>query len=372
MSIAFARVLAELDIVPPFVGPTELERRRGRSYKARLGANECLFGVSPAAMQVLASRGSDTALYSDPTHMDLRDALASAWSILRQNIVVAEGIEGLLGLLVRAIIDPGDVAVTSLGGYPSFDYYVRGCGGRLVHQRYLESGTNDLEGLRAAASRHRAKLVYLANPDNPTGTQLSPQDIRRLLDRLPEGCALLLDEAYVEFANPDQVLPQDEIRPNLFRLRTFSKIYGLAGARVGYAVADAGVLAPLERIRQHFAVSKLSQEMALAAFQDHTFVELVRAETARGREHYDALARRTGATTLPSSANFVAFDFGDGHRAKAITDWLEDHDVFVRRVPEPPLDRLIRIGVGPVQARAYLTDVLTECPDAGARGRSRE
>src|SRR5215213_10941026 len=111
----YTRVLAGLDISPPFVGPKELERRRGRPFKARLGANECLFGVSPAALRVLAERGHETALYSDPAHRELRDALAPLWHRPRTHIVVAEGIEGLLGLFVRACVDEGDVAVTSRG-----------------------------------------------------------------------------------------------------------------------------------------------------------------------------------------------------------------------------------------------------------------
>lgn len=172
MPIQFAKLIADLDITPPFVGAWELQRRRGRPYKARLGANECLFGVSPAAMAVLAARVGDTALYCDPTHTELRDAIATAFRVSRQHVVVAEGIEGLLGLFTRALLDPGDVAVTSLGGYPSFDFYVRGCRGQLVHQPYLSSAINDLEGLVMAAHRHRAKLIYLANPDNPTGTHI--------------------------------------------------------------------------------------------------------------------------------------------------------------------------------------------------------
>ncbi len=351
-------MLAGLDISPPFVGTKELERRRGRSYKARLGANECLFGVSPAAMRVMADRGHEVALYSDPTHTELRDALATAWHRPPAHFIVAEGIEGLLGLFVRACVDLGDVAVTSRGAYPSFDYYVHGCGGRLVHVPYFPSGANDLDGLAKAARRHDAKLLYLANPDNPTGGLLPPSEIRTLIERVPASCLLLLDEAYAEFAAAACVLPSETSWPNLVRMRTFSKLYGLAGARVGFAVADPKLLESLDRIRQHFAVSKLSQEMALAALEDHTFIAWVLARTAEGREHYRALAERIGFATLPSAANFVAFDLGDAARAKAVADWLEDHDVFVRWPAEAPLDRLLRITVGPPEARDYLTEVL--------------
>jgi histidinol-phosphate aminotransferase len=355
---AYTHVLAGLDIRPPFVGPKELERRRGRPYKARLGANECLFGVSPAALRVLADHGQETALYSDPTHTELRNALASVWGRCPGDFVVGEGIEGMLGLLVRALIDPGDVAVTSLGGYPSFDFYVCGCGGRLIRVPYAPPGENDLDGLAHAAHQHDAKLVYLANPDNPTGALAPPASIRALVEGLPPQCILLLDEAYVEFATAS-VLPSRMSWPNLVRLRTFSKLYGLAGARVGYAVAHSDLVEALDRIRQHFAVSKLSQEMALAALGDHNFVAEVLARTAEGRRHYYDLAHHAGITALPSEANFVAFDFGEPLRAKAVADWLEEHDVFVRRPADPPLERLIRVTVGPAEMRAYLAETLS-------------
>ncbi|MDQ3802666.1 MAG: aminotransferase class I/II-fold pyridoxal phosphate-dependent enzyme [Acidobacteriota bacterium] len=356
------RVLAGLDIIPPFLGPKEIERRRGRPYKARLGLNECLFGFPPAALKVLVEHGHESALYNDPTHRELRDALASVWRRPPAHLVVAEGIEGLLGLFVRACVDVNDVAITSRGGYPSFDFYVQGCGGRLVHVPYLPSGSNNLEGLAAAARRSDAKLLYLANPDNPTAGVLPPSEIEALIERLPPGCLLLLDEAYAEFAAADCLLPSEASWPNLVRLRTFSKLYGLAGARVGYALADPALVEALDRIRQHFAVSKLSQEMALAALFDHAFVAEVLARTAEGREHYRALAEGIGITTLPSAANFVAFDFGDARHAKAVADWLEEHDVFVRRPTDEPLDRLIRITVGPPEARAYLAEVLLAAP----------
>jgi histidinol-phosphate aminotransferase len=177
----------------------------------------------------------------------------------------------------------------------------------------------------------------------------------------------LLDEAYADFAGADCLLPREASWPNVVRMRTFSKLYGLAGARVGYALADPALIVALDRIRQHFAVSKLAQEMALAALSDDAWVADVLARTAEGREHYRALAEDLGFTTLPTAANFVAFDFGDAWRAKAVTEWLEANDVFVRRPTDAPLDRLIRITVGPPETRAYLAEVLQAAPAIKAR-----
>jgi histidinol-phosphate aminotransferase len=361
MPFAFTETLAHLDVAAPFLGRWEIERRRGRPYRANLGANEGLFGASPRALEVLANHSAGVVLYSDPVVHDLRETLAAAWRRPRAHFVVENGIEGLLSLFVRAFIAPGDVAVTSHGGYPSFDYYVRGAGGQLAGPPYLASGGNDLQGLLDVARRRTPKLLYLANPDNPTGAFASARELRDLVRQLPGGCVLLLDEAYVEFApHDDDVWPLDETVPNVVRLRTFSKAYGLAGARVGYAVADPEIVAALDRIRQHYAVAKLSQEMATAAFGDRAFVADVVERTRRGRDDYHALATRIGARSLPSAANFVAFDFGDAARAGQVARFLDDHDVYVRHPPTPPLDRLIRFTVGPAEARGYLSDVLLQ------------
>jgi histidinol-phosphate aminotransferase len=144
----------------------------------------------------------------------------------------------------------------------------------------------------------------------------------------------------------------------MVRLRTFAKAYGMAGARIGYAIADSAIVAALDRIRAHFGVAKLCQEMALAAFGDQAFLTDIAAQTAEGREHYSAIASSAGIATLPSSANFVAFDFGNPLRSKMMAAWLEENDVFVRRPIEAPLDRLIRITVGPRAARDYLAEVM--------------
>lgn len=361
MPFAFTETLSQLHVAQPFLGRWEIERRRGRPYRANLGANEGLFGASPSALAVLAERSAGVVLYGDPVLHDLRETIAATWRRPRAHIVIENGIEGLLALFVRAFIAPGDVAVTSHGGYPSFDYYVRGAGGELACHPYLGSGGNDLQGLLDAAHRRTPKLLYLANPDNPTGCFVPAHDLRELLRRIPPDCVLLLDEAYVEYAPDGGVLPVEDSAPNLVRLRTFSKAYGLAGARVGYALADPEIVAALDRIRQPYAVAKLSQEMAVAAWGDQVFVADVVERTRAGRDEYHALAARIGCAPVPSAANFVAFDFGDRARAESVARFLEEHDVYVRHPPTPPLDRLVRVTVGPPEARAYLHDVLLQC-----------
>jgi histidinol-phosphate aminotransferase len=360
MTVAPTRIVAELEAMTPFLGGKALERRRGRPYRARLGANECLFGASPAALRAMAANSAEIGYYTDPTHFELRDRIAQAWRIPIGDIAVAEGIDGLLGLFVRGFVAPGESAVTSLGAYPVLDYHVRGYGGKLVYRPYSETGHNDLDALLSAVHDNRAKILFLANPDNPTGELIAASDLKELIGHLPEDCLLLLDEAYVEFGREEELLEIGFRRPNLVRLRTFSKAYGMAGARIGYAIADSDIIQALDRVRLHFGVSKLSQEMALAAFDDTTFLAAVLEQTVAGREHYRAIARMADIGALPSWANFVAFDFGRPDWSQSMADWFEARDIFVRRPAPPPLNRLIRVTVGPLAAREYFAEVLLE------------
>src|SRR6056297_3905709 len=183
----------------PFVGPEEQERARGAPFAARLGANESLFGPSPRALAAIRVEAEQVWKYGDPTSHDLCAALADHMGVALENVLVGEGIDGLLGNLVRLLVAPGDAVVTSDGAYPTFNYHVAGFGGALHKVAYVDDH-EDPSLLFAKAREVDAKLVYLANPDNPMGTWHDGAKLTVALDDLPEGCLLLLDEAYIEFA----------------------------------------------------------------------------------------------------------------------------------------------------------------------------
>jgi histidinol-phosphate aminotransferase len=354
MSGRFTKVLADLAPMTPFVGPETLERRRGRPYTLRLGANESAFGPSPKVLAALEAAAGSAAWYCDPEHFDLRCKLAAQLEVAVENLVIGEGIDGLLGLIVRAFADPGDRVVTSAGAYPTFNYHVLGYGARLDFVPYTAAWENDPEALVERARERRAKLLYLANPDNPTGTFLGRAAVDALLERLPEPCLLVLDEAYAEFAPPGEIPPIDPADPRLIRLRTFSKAHGLAGLRVGYAIADREIIAAFDRIRLHFGVGRLSQIAAAAALDDPDFAAGVVRQVAQGRRDTEALARDLGLWTIPSHTNFVGIDLNSAQAAERMADLLDQQDVFVRRPGVPPLDRLVRVTMGTSQDRAAL------------------
>ena len=330
----------------PFVGPETQERAAGRPFRARLGANENGFGPSPKVIEAIEDAARHVWKYGDPESADLRAALAREHGVAPENIVVGEGIDGLLGLVARLYIEPGTPVVTSLGGYPTFNYHVAGFGGRLVTVPFAGDYEN-LEGLRDAAIAENAPLVYLSNPDNPMGTWWEADEIQRFIESLPETSMLILDEAYGETA-PASALPRFEPdRPNVLRMRTFSKAYALAGMRCGYAIGEAQAIRAFDKIRNHFGMPGVTQAASLAALQDKAYFQQTVARIGACRERIAAIAASNGLQSIPSATNFVAIDCGGRATAEAVMQGLLERDVFVRKPATPGLDRCIRVSVGP-------------------------
>lgn len=337
-------IVEALPISVPFVAPEAHERRLGRPLKLRLGANESVFGASPQAVLAMAEAAAEVWKYCDPESHDLRHALAERHDVGMDNLVVGSGIDDLLGLIARAFVPAGESVVTSLGGYPTFEYFVAGCGGRVHHVPYRQD-RNDLEGLAARARAVGARVLYLANPDNPSGSWWAPERLAEWIETLPRGCLLVLDEAYVDFLE-GEALPLEPEDPRLVRLRTFSKAHGMAGARIGYAIASRRTVQAFGKIRVQFGVNKIAQAGALASLQDPAFVAKVVRSVAEGRRIYESGARDLGLGALPSATNFVALDLGAAPRARAVMAALFELGVFVRMPGAPPLDRCIRVTVG--------------------------
>ncbi len=364
----YTALASQLPAAVPFVGPEAQERARARPFRARLGANESAFGPSPAAVEAMRRAATDTWMYGDPENHDLRQSLAGHHAIRPETIAIGEGIDALLGYLVRLLIAPGDAVVTSAGAYPTFNYHVAGHGG-VLHTVPYRDDHEDPEALVACAAATGAKLLYLANPDNPMGSYHRAARIAALLDALPDGCLLVLDEAYVEFAPADAILPFDTTDPRLIRMRTFSKAYGMAGARLGYAIAAPELARAFDKIRNHFAVNRIAQAGALAALADRDHLQATVARVAAARDAIGEIARANGLAPLPSATNFVAMDCGaDGAFARRVLQALAARDIFVRMPFTAPQDRCIRISCAPpamldILARALpdaLTDALTD------------
>jgi histidinol-phosphate aminotransferase len=351
-----ARVVAGVPAARPFIGPEELARRIGRSDLIRLGANESSFGPPPAALAAMREALPRTSWYGDPESADLRAALAARHGVRVDEIVVGSGIDDLLGLAVRAYLGDGEIAAATHGTYPTFVYHVTGFGSQVASVPYRADGSVDLPALAELAQRVRPRLVYLANPDNPSGTLAGAADVHAFLAALPPESLVVLDEAYADFV-PSEDLPEPGGDPRVVRMRTFSKAYGLAGARIGYALAARETIATLGKIRLQYGVNRTAQIGAAAALAEGDFIAGVIAEVARGRAEYAALGARLGIRTLPSVTNFVCFDLGSRERAEAMVEALLENGIFIRKPGAPPLDGFIRVTVGTAAERAVFADV---------------
>jgi histidinol-phosphate aminotransferase len=340
----FTPIIEKLPSTVPFVGPEALERRTGSTITARIGANESVFGPSPKAIAAMQAAASESWRYGDPENHDLKRAISEAMGVAPENIACGEGIDGLLGLVVRLFINPGDAVATSLGAYPTFNFHVAASGGKLVTTPYVDDH-EDPASLIALAKKEHAKLLYFANPDNPMGSCWRAEDVQRLIDALPDSCMLLLDEAYVEFA-PEGYAPRINVsRKNILRFRTFSKAHGMAGIRVGYAIGHPEIISAFDKIRNHFGITRISQAAAIAAISDSTWVAHVKSEVITARKRIKDIAEANGLKPLPSATNFMSIDCGrDGAYARSIVDGLLTHGVFVRMPGVAPLNRCIRVS----------------------------
>jgi len=358
-SLPLTKVVAGLPALVPFVGPETLERRMGRPFDVRVGANESAFGISPKAREAMGAAVEQVAWYSDPENFDLRTALSVHHDVAIDEICVGAGIDDLLGLIVRITVEPGDPVVVSQGSYPTFSFHVSGFGGRAELVPYRDDRA-DLDGMLTRVVESGAHLVYVANPDNPMGTWRDADELTRFVQVLPDDCIAIIDEAYADFAPTAAIGAMDTSNRRTIRTRTFSKAHGMAGARIGYALAHAELVAELEKVRNHFGVNRVAQAGALASLADEDFVNGVVAAVDEGRADYERMARDLGLTTVPSATNFVCFDLGSSERAIAALQALQERGVFVRMPGSPPQNRCIRVTVGLPEDRRRFETILRE------------
>ncbi len=360
----YTDVVASLPNTVPFVSPETDERNRGRLYSARLGANENVFGPSPKAVAAMQAVDVDLWKYGDELSHDLRQAIAEHYNIGYDDIIVGEGIDGLLGSLVRLVVGPGDVVVTSAGAYPTFNYHVNGYGGEVVTVPY-DGYYEDPVALVTKAAEVGAKLIYLANPDNPMGTVHDGAVIQAAIDAVPDGSLLVLDEAYIEFAPIGSAPRFDTSDPRVIRMRTFSKAYGLAGIRVGYGIGHSDLVGNFNKVRNHFGLHRSGQIGALAALQDQEYLAQTIAKVAASRDRISAIAADNGFKAMECATNFVTIDCGgDSAFAKSVLNEMLVRDVFIRMPFHPTQNHCIRVSAGTLQDLDIFETALPEAIEA--------
>ncbi len=342
----FTPTIAALPKLVPFVGPEAMERTRGRPFRARLGANESVFGASPKAVAVMRDAAAENWKYSDPENYELRAAISAHHRVPIECVVIGEGIDGLLGLTCALFLTPGTNVVTTEGAYPTFNFHVLAHGGK-VHAVPMCEFREDVPRLIDTAKAVSAPLIYVSNPNSPMGTWWTADEIDAFVSALPSETLLILDEAYCDTAPAGAVPPLDLSHPQLIRYRTFSKAYGLAGARIGYALGERSTIEAFDKVRNHYGVNRVGQLGAHAAFLDREFLTAAVARIAAARTRIAAIARDNGLSSLPSAASFVAIDCGrDGAFATRVLQGLLERDVFVRKPVAKGLEQFIRVSCG--------------------------
>ena len=325
----------------------ELQASLGLERIVKLSSNEGAFGPLPAAVAAFEAAVAQLNRYPDGGGVALREALAERHGVPLDQVVLGNGADELIRLCAVATLDPGHAAAFPWPSFPSYATAAR-CGGAEPLPVPLAGRAPDLDGLLEAARRPRTKLVYLANPNNPTGAVVDPAELRRFLHELPEHALCVLDEAYAEYADPEPEGPA-LLRSGAQRLcvlRTFSKVYGLAALRIGYALASPDVADALDRVRPIFNVNQPAQEAALASLGETDAVALRVAHARRARERLRETLAGAGLDPEPSQANFVYADVPDGDGAALAGRLLREEGMLVRELPGFGAPGGIRVTVG--------------------------
>ena len=321
----------------------QAEQDHGISGAVKLASNENPYAPAAAIIAAVQAAAGDVNRYSDHRATNVREALAHRLGLQADRVAVGAGSAALLYQIATAYLDPGDTAVTPWVSFEAYPIAVQTMGATLVRVPLKPDWTFDLDAVADAVS-DRTKLVLLATPNNPTGLAVSTAELRRLVERLPEDVVVTVDEAYREFCDPalgDPVTDLSDLR-NVVVTRTFSKAYGLAGLRIGYAIADPEVISAIDKCLIAFSVNGLAQAAALAALSDDASAEVaarINTILAERRRVVTALAERGWAIPEPQ-ANFVWIPCGE--RASDLCVQLEREGVVTR----PFAGLGIRVSIG--------------------------
>ena len=352
------QALARVEPYRPQRPMRELQAELGLQRIVKLASNEGAFGPLPAAVAAFEASVGELNRYPDGGGLRLREALAERHALPVQQVVLGNGADELIRLCAMATLDAGDAAAFP---WPSFPSYVAAaaCSGAEPVQVPLAGRSFDLDAVLSAARADHNKLIYLANPNNPTGTMLDQGELRGFLADLPGGVLCVLDEAYAEYAEPEPEGPQllREGAARLCVLRTFSKVYGLAALRVGYALASPDVADALDRVRPVFNVNQPAQEAALASLHEREAVALRVQHARRARHFLERSLASAGLEPQPSQANFVYADVPGGD-AEGLADRLLREGYIVRALAGFGAPGAIRVTAGRDEENEGLAEAL--------------
>lgn len=308
----------------------------------KLASNENPLGPSPRAVTAMRRALANVQLYPDGGCYHLRNSLARKLGVMVPNLIVGNGSNEIIEFLAHALLKPGDNIVTSEHAFVAYKIVARVFGAKAIEAPARDYGY-DLEAVLAAITP-RTKLVFIANPNNPTGTLLTAKEIERFIARVPSNVVVVFDEAYYEFVDhPPDTLRYVAAGRNVIVLRTFSKIQGLASLRVGYGIARPELIALLQKTRQPFNVSGIAQIAAVAALEDEHHQRQTKAVVDQGRAFLEREFAAMKLPFIPSAGNFVLVNVGDGNR---VLQAMLQRRIIVRAMRGYSLPEWVRISIG--------------------------
>ncbi len=335
----------------------EVKRELGLAEVTKLASNENALGPSKLALQAIEEKLTEICLYPDGGQYYLRKALSEKLGVKDTEVVSGFGSCELIEVILKTFLNPGEEVVSSQYAFAYFKISTQVVGGENRIVRAKNYG-HDLEAM-AEAITPRTKVVFIANPNNPTGTMNTVDEVERFLERAPDSVIVVFDEAYYEFVNRDdypQTLPWVKEGRNVIILRTLSKIYGLAGLRLGYAIAKEELIWSLNQVRQVFNTSRLAQIGAVAALRDEEHVRKTLELNRKGQEYLYSELSKLGLFYIPSQANFVLVDLKVD--ATTIFDKLMREGIIVRPMGGYELPTCIRVTVGTSDQNRKFIDAL--------------
>jgi histidinol-phosphate aminotransferase len=352
-------LLAQMDQYRPAKGLETALRETGLKEIIKLAGNESRFGASPRVQEVLEQAYSGVQLYPDATTDVLAQRLAQSLGLQQRNIIMGSGLFELLTLIAQVVLEPGDEAIVSV---PSFGWYFNAslAAGASVVAVPLKEYANDLDAIVEAITP-ATKLIWLCNPNNPTGAINATEQFECFMRQVPPHVIVALDEAYGDYVD-DPCFP-DALAylvpyPNLIVFRTFSKVYGLAGLRVGYALAHEELIAEIQRLKIPINGNVVSKRAALAGFEDTEFRDYVIEQNRRGKQRYYEVLGELGLAYVPTQTNFIFFDTGlDSTEAAQV--YLKA-GILVRAGKEFGAPTWLRVTIGTAQDNERVLDVLRE------------
>lgn len=344
-----------MSLVPPYIealkpyvpgrNAEEVRWQFGLEHVVKLASNENPLGPSPLALEAIHAAAGSVHIYPQ-SGLRLREALAERYGVKVENVIAGSGSDSIIAAIVRTFLCDDDEILTTEAAFGGFQVTAksRGVPYRTVPYR---DWRYDLDALTGAVTDH-TKIIYLANPNNPTGTIFSREEFESFYKHIPERVLIILDEAYFEYAKDNPRYP-DSMRyrlDNVITLRTFSKVYGLAGLRVGYGFAHEDLIRNLLKVKMPFEPGTLAETAAVAALQDYAFVERSLDVNAKGLRFVQQELQHRGISIVPSDANFVMANFESPEAASKFTEELLVRGVIVRPLTSFGLPGSVRISIG--------------------------